>query len=205
MKRFSSTFACSVLLAVLSACGGEAPPAKTPSTPKNEGSAPKAPVSAEAAKGYNDALEAMVAHDKANDWNDATCGQVAKAFLDASVTQKSEMKHDFPEALYNAGLVYQRCNKDADAKGQFQAALNLDQKFHRARVQLALYDLKEKGDAAIEPVMAELMQAVKDAQFQNVEALVNLAMLQMKRRATNPDSDGANDFDRAKKNLQRAL
>src|SRR5260221_617211 len=30
-------------------------------------------------------------------------------------------------------------------------------------------------------------------------------MLQMKRRATNPDQDGANDFDRAKKNLQRAL
>ena len=36
-------------------------------------------------------------------------------------------------------------------------------------------------------------------------SIVNLAMLQMKRRATNPDQDGANDFDRAKKNLQREI
>src|SRR5205814_2330997 len=61
------------------------------------------------------------------------------------------------------------------------------------------------GDAAIEPVIGELQQAVRDAEFQNVEALVNLAMLYMKRRSTNPDQDGANDFERAKKNLQRAL
>ena len=66
------------------------------------------------------------------------------------------MKRDFPEALYNAGLAYQRCNKDAEAKAQFQAALDLDPKFHRARVQLALYDLKEKGDSAIEPVIGRV-------------------------------------------------
>jgi tetratricopeptide (TPR) repeat protein len=70
---------------------------------------------------------------------------------------------------------------------------------------MALYDLKERGDSAIEPVIGELQQAVRDAEFQNVEALVNLAMLYMKRRNANPDQDGANDFERAKKNLQRAL
>src|SRR5262249_16914370 len=61
------------------------------------------------------------------------------------------------------------------------------------------------GDAAIEPVIEQLLQAVRDAEFQNVEALVNLATLYMKRRGTNPDQDGANDFERAKKDLQRAL
>ena len=74
--------------------------------------------------------------------------QIAKMFLDASAQQKSRDEGDFPEAIYNAGLAYQRCNNDAEAKAQFQAALDLDPKFHRARVQLALYDYKEKGDAA---------------------------------------------------------
>ena len=205
MKRFKSGVACSLMLMLLAACGGGATPA--PTTPKAkpaEGSGPN-PLSEQAQKGYNDALQAMVAHDKANDWTEATCSQVAKSFIDASVNQKATMNRDLPEALYNAGLSYQRCNKDAEAKAQFQASLNLDSKFHHARVQIALYDLKEKGDGAMEPVILELQQAVADAQFQNVQALVNLAMLQMKRRGTHTDQDGANDFDRAKKNLQRAL
>jgi len=204
MKRIGYCVACSVLFALVG-CGGSASvTAKTPGDVKGEAGAPK-PVAEGAKNAYNDALQGMVAHDKANDWTDATCSATASAFLDAAKTQKSQMSRDFPEAIYNAGLAYQRCNKDTEAKAQFQAALDLDAKFHRARVQLALYQMKEKGDPAIEPVMAELRQAVTDAQFQNVEALVNLAMLQMKRRATNTDQDGANDFDRAKKNLQRAL
>jgi tetratricopeptide (TPR) repeat protein len=194
-----------MMLLLLAACGGGATTEVKPKTPKPPAGDGPNPLSAEAQKGYNDALQSMVAHDKANDWTDATCSQVAKAFIDASVHQKTTMQRDLPEALYNAGLAYQRCNKDAEAKAQFQAALNLDTKFHHARVQIALYDLKEKGDGAMEPVILELQQAVADAQFQNVQALVNLAMLQMKRRSTHTDQDGANDFDRAKKNLQRAL
>jgi tetratricopeptide (TPR) repeat protein len=206
MKRFRSGIACSLLMLLVAACGGGAPEAKAPKgpAPGNKTDGPN-PMSAEAQKGYNDALQAMVAHDKANDWNEGSCAQIAKSFIDAAAHQKSTMQKDMPEALYNAGLAYQRCNKDAEAKAQFAAALNLDSKFHHARVQIALYDLKEKGDGAMEPVILELQQAVADAQFQNVQALVNLAMLQMKRRSTHTDQDGANDFDRAKKNLQRAL
>ena len=206
MKRLRSGVACSMVALLLAACGGGATPeAKTPGPPPGNKTDGPNPMSAEAQKGYNDALQSMVAHDKANDWTDASCSQVSKAFQDAASHQKSTMQKDMPEALYNAGLAYQRCNKDAEAKAQFTAALNLDAKFHHARVQIALYDLKEKGDGAMEPVILELQQAVADAQFQNVQALVNLAMLQMKRRSTHTDQDGANDFDRAKKNLQRAL
>jgi tetratricopeptide (TPR) repeat protein len=204
MKRIGYCVACSVLFALVGCGGGASVTAKTADNAKVEPGTPK-PVAEGAKNAYQAALDAMVGHDKANDWSDATCTQIASQFLDAAKTQKSQMSRDFPEAIYNAGLAYQRCNKDTEAKAQFQAALDLDAKFHRSRVQLALYQLKEKGDGAIEPVMAELRQAVTDAQFQNVEALVNLAMLQMKRRATSPDQDGANDFDRAKKNLQRAL
>jgi tetratricopeptide (TPR) repeat protein len=202
MKRTKAT-ASVALLFLAAACGGGASVSTKVKSPGGSTGTPKETVSAEVQKGYNDALQMMVAHDKANDWNEATCTQVAKLFLDAASAQKS--KGDLPEAVYNAGLAYQRCNKDADAKKQFEAALAISQKFHHARVQMALYDLKERGDAAIEPVIGELQQAVRDAEFQNVEALVNLAMLYMKRRSTNPDQDGANDFERAKKNLQRAL
>jgi Tfp pilus assembly protein PilF len=205
MKTISSSVTCGLLLILAAACGGEGPEPKTQAAAKSPTATPTKQVSAEIAKGYNEALKEMVDHDRANDWTDATCKEVAKTFLDASNAQKSEGKNAMPEALYNAGLAYQRCNDDGDAKAQFQAALDLSAQFHRARVQIALYDLKEKGDAAVEPVIQQLMQAVKDAQFQNVEALVNLAMLQMKRHGTSSDSDGANDYDRAKKNLQRAL
>ena len=202
MKRIQAS-ASVVLLLLAAACGGGGPAPKSPKGSSGSTGTPKEAVSAEVTKGYNDALQMMVAHDKANDWNDATCTQVAKLFLDAAAQQKS--KGDLPEAVYNAGLAYQRCHKDAEAKKQFESALSISQKFHHARVQMALYDLKERGDSAIEPVIGELLQAVRDAEFQNVEALVNLSMLYMKRRSTNPDQDGANDFDRAKKNLQRAL
>lgn len=197
----------SAVVVLVAACGG----AKVQVGSGNDANAkgPKstsgAAVADIAAKGFNDALQAMVAHDKASDWSDATCTQTAKQFLDAADKQKSETKRDFPEAIYNAGLAYQRCDKDAEAKAQFKAALDLDAKFHRARTQLALYEYKDKGDASLEAVMGELNTAIRDAQFQNVEALVNLAMLQMKRNSPTSDQDGANDFDRAKKNLQRAL
>jgi Tfp pilus assembly protein PilF len=205
MKRIHFTLACSVLLTAVIGCGGGTPEAKTAASKKKHTTEVK-PIAAEAAREFNDALQSMVAHDKANDWNDATCTQIAKAFLNASDKQRKEMKRgELPEAVYNAGLAYQRCGKDGDAKAQFQAALNIDQQFHHARVQMALYQLKEQGDGAVEPVIAQLDQAVKDAQFQNVEALVNLALLQMKRRSTASDSDGSNDLERAKKNLQRAL
>src|SRR4051794_20070687 len=166
MKRTSIAIASAILLALLSGCGGGGTPeAKSPGKGKSGENAEVKPVAAEAAKGFNTALESMVAHDKANDWSEATCADVAKQFLDASNKQKSEMKHDFPEALYNAGLAYQRCDQDAQAKGQFQAALDVNQQFHHARVQLALYDLKEKGDPAVESVIMQLMQAVQDAKF----------------------------------------
>jgi Tfp pilus assembly protein PilF len=205
MKRNHFALACSVLLTAMIGCGGGAPESKTAASAK-KGSAEPKPIAAEAAREFNDALQSMVAHDKANDWNEATCKQVAKAFIDASDKQRKEMKRgELPEAIYNSGLAYQRCGKDGDAKSQFEAALKLDQQFHHARVQLALYQFKEQGEGAVEPVIAQLMQAVQDAQFQNVEALVNLALLQMKRRSTVSDSDGSNDLERAKKNLQRAL
>ncbi len=139
-----------------------------------------------------------------------SCSETARQFEGAADLQGSGK---LPEAIYDAGLAYQRCNDDKDAKERFQRALSDDAKFHYARVQLALYQFKVDGD--VNAAISALEQSVADANFQNVPALVDLAMFQMQR-----DSDmvGANcqarsggkdvtlqDFDCAKLNLQRAL
>lgn len=149
---------------------------------------------------FNAAVEAMVAHDKAADWNDAACKEVAQRFEEAAAEQKSKK---FPEATYNAGLALQRCGNDKEARARFTKALADDANFHYAKVQLALYDYKGNNneDAAI----STLQQAVLDAKFQNVPALVNLAMFQMQRDSATGGQGCADDMDCAKKNLQRAL
>src|SRR4029079_18644278 len=81
-----------------------------------------------------------------------------------------------------------------------------DPKFHRARAQLALYAFAESGEKNIDAAIGEMRQAaVVDAQFKNVEALVNLGMLYIKRNNQSSDADGANDLARAKKYIQSAL
>jgi tetratricopeptide (TPR) repeat protein len=66
-----------------------------------------------------------------------------------------------------------------------------------------LYQYKQDSneDAAI----GAMQQAVTDAQFQNVPALVNLAMFQMQRDSASGQQDCKDDMECAKKNLQRAL
>lgn len=161
-------------------------------------------VSKEVQVKYDTALESMVQHDQKADWTEATCAQVAEQFLQAAAEQKKN-NTSLPEAHYNAGLAYQRCGKTDQAKAQFQEALAQDPKFHRALVQMVLYDYHEKGDAVLDATIQKLQDAVIEAKFQNVDALVNLAMLQMKRNGPTAGSGCANDMDCAKLNVQRAL
>ncbi|RYE77100.1 MAG: tetratricopeptide repeat protein [Myxococcales bacterium] len=166
--------------------------------------APPGAASPEVKNQFQAALDQFVDHDRKNDWNADTCAAMAKVFLDANEANKKGGK-ELPEAVYNAGLSYQRCSNDAEAKKYFQQALTLDPKSHRAKTQLALYAYKEGGDAALESTIAALQQAVLDAEFQNTEALVNLAALQMKRGGASKGTGCENDLDCAKKNIQRAL
>ncbi|MFO0614050.1 MAG: tetratricopeptide repeat protein [Polyangiaceae bacterium] len=148
----------------------------------------------EVQKAYTEGLDALKMHDKANDWTAETCDATAKSFLDANDKNGSFL----PTAVYNAGVSYQRCNDREKAAEQYKTVLEKDPTFHRARVQLALFAFADSKETAIEPAIKEMEQAVQDSKFQNTEALVNLARLQMKRA-------NATDFDEAKKNLQRAL
>jgi len=202
MKNIGSSLLAIVLATSAAACGGGGgEPVKSP-TGKHGGTdtvAPPVDVSKPALEKFNTALDSFVEHDKANDWSDANCAAVAKLFDEAVAAQKGK----FAQATFNAGLAFQRCNDDKNAKAKFEQALKDDPKFHHARAQLALYQYKQDSneDAAI----GAMQQAVTDAQFQNVPALVNLAMFQMQRDGATGQQDCKDDMECAKKNLQRAL
>lgn len=150
---------------------------------------------------FDQALAAMAKHDAANDWTAATCLEAAQLFTAAS----DESGGSLPLSLYNAGLAHQRCKQHDQAKAQFQAVIGRDPAFHRARVQVALYMLADSEDRDLDRAIAELKRAAIDSQYKSVEALSNLAMLQMRRRGATADDDGPSDFERAKKNIQRTL
>lgn len=187
-------------LAAASGCGGSTPDAKGPNGKSGPTDAHGNSVSAAAAGKFKGGQDAMARYDKSG-WNEAACREVAQMFLAAN----SEQDKFFAPAVYNAGVAFQRCGLKADAKKQYEEVLSKDPAFHRARVQLALFAFEDGGERDIEKAIGEMKRAVADSKFQNVEALVNQARLEMKRGNNNSDSDGANDFERAKKNLQRAL
>jgi hypothetical protein len=66
-----------------------------------------------------------------------------------------------------------------------------------------MYSAAEGGN--LDGAITELRKAVIESRFTSVEAQVALATLQMKRRNATADDDGADDLDRARKNLHRAL
>src|SRR5690606_1324143 len=78
-----------------------------------------------------------------------------------------------------------------------------DKDFHRSRAQLALYKYKESRN--VDAAVQELDQIIRDAKFQNVEALVALASLQMVRGGKTGGPGCNDDLSCAKLNLQRSL
>jgi len=200
-----TTFAVAGILLGAVGCGGggSGKGALTPGQDSGKKSMGKTAVSKEAAQGFDRALDSFADHDKKGDWAEGACTATAEMFLDANKAQQGAAGKPLPEALYNAGLAYQRCDKDSEARSQFEAASRADSNFHRAKAQLALYDFEKSKD--LNGTISKLDQIIRDAKFQNVEGLVSLAALQLERNGDSSDQDGKNDMERAKKNLQRAL
>ena len=183
----------------LVACGGnKGPGVKDPSGNTRKTASGEA-LSVQAAKSFDDAVVAMKQHDQSNNWDDATCAGTAKKFQDAV----SEQGGDFDTAKYNAAIAHQRCKNSAEASKIFGEILAKNPKFHRARVQVALYDYQRTKD--VNKGIQEMQQAIADSKFKNEEALVNVAMFYMIRNNSESDKYGANDFARAKRYLQSAL
>jgi Tfp pilus assembly protein PilF len=204
MKRLQTFAALSLALGAV-ACGGGAGGGEAKAPINKSGKVDKTgkAVDKAAAQAFEAALDTFASHDKKGDWSEGACTAVADQFLSASKQQEQATNRKLPEALYNAGLAYQRCDKDAQARKEFEEAVQLDAGFHRAKAQLALYDFAKTKD--LEGTIRTLDQIIRDAKFQNVEGLVSLAALQMERNNESSDQDGKNDMERAKRNLQRAL
>jgi tetratricopeptide (TPR) repeat protein len=188
------------------ACGGgsvKAGGALSPDKASGKADAKGHAVSKAAAANFDSALDAFASHDKKQDWDEAACALIGQQFNAAADSQKSDTGRPFPEAQYNAGLAFQRCGDDAKARSEFEDVVKADPSFHRARAQIALYDYAKSND--IDSAISKLDQIIHDAKFQNVEALVSLAALQMERGNDQTDPDGKNDLERAQHNLQRAL
>ena len=196
MKRITTLIGTG-LLVLTAACGGgtSGPSPKTGAGGKSAGGGSGAPeLSKDDQAKFNAGIDLFVEHDKKNDWNNEACADVAKKF---------EAVGKNAQATFNAGLAYQRCNDDKNARAKFESALQIDPKFHHARAQIALYQYKADGNE--DTAIGALQQAVTDAQFQNVPALVNLAMVQMARDSAQGGQGCKDDMDCAKLNLQRAL
>jgi tetratricopeptide (TPR) repeat protein len=203
-------FAVTGLVLGVSGCGasgGASGSGKASTLPAGQGSGKTSTsgteISKAAAQGYKEALASFIAHDRAYDWSEATCKSTAEAFVSVSKQQESDAGKPLPEALYNAGLSYMRCGQEAAAITQFQDAMKAGKGFHRARAQMALFEYKKSKN--LDATITGLEGIIRDAKFQNVEALVSLAALQMERGSSEQNQDGANDYERAKKNIQRAL
>ncbi|APR84781.1 TPR domain protein [Minicystis rosea] len=169
-------------------CGREALTA--PVTPEVKHELPQA-----ARTSFEDGLRKMADHDRARDWNEAACKETMDLLMAAAQVK--------PAAMYDAALVKQRCGKDEEAKVLLRRAVEQDPSFHAARAALALREAAEPGQ--LDHAIAELRRAVIDGRFTSVDVQVALAVLLMKRDDGKPDEDGADDLDRAKKNLHRAL
>lgn len=188
---------------LLIACGGGVEDPKTAADAPAKGKDGKYEVAEAAKKEHTAALDVFMRHDKAADWTEAKCRDVAKQFVSASERQQSATGKPLPTALYNAGVAFMRCGLETEALEQFQAASNADRSFHRGRAQMALFDYQRTGD--LDGTVSNLEGIIRDAKFQNVEALVSVAALQMERGNNVATDDGPNDLERAKKNIQRAL
>lgn len=203
MMRIKTLALVGVMCGAVACGGGKQDGVKSPADASGKKDRSGMAVSKAAAEGFERALDAFAERDRKGDWNDSACSSVADQFLAASKEQESATNRKLPEAHYNAGLSYQRCGKDADARKQFEAALAIDKSFHRARAQIALYDYAKNKN--LDGTISQLEQIIRDAKFQNVEALVAVAALQMERNNDTPNEDGKNDLERAQRNLQRAL
>ena len=198
MLRFK-VLAATALALTVAACGGSSSSkeAKAPTDPSGKKNRSGMQVSKKAAAKFETALDAFIGYDKKQNWTSDTCEEVAGLFKVAGIEQHDATNRPFPEAIYNAGLAHQRCGDDEKARERFEAALEADPSFHRAKAQLALYQFQQTKD--LDSAIASLDTVIRDAKFQNAEGLVALASLQMER------GNGEEDLQAAKLNLQRAL
>lgn len=152
---------------------------------------------------FQRALGEMAALDKKDAWSPADCERVAGEFQEAAGDGKDPLS---ALSMFNAGVAFERCGRDTEAEERFKGALQLKAGFHPAEVHLILIRHRRSGGKDIDRTIADMRKAaIVDARYQNVEALVALAMLSLERGNNVADTDGESDRARAVRYLQSAL
>lgn len=148
-------------------------------------------VNSEAESAFNEAVGEWRQAERAG-WNPDRCESVAESFKEAAQQNQGGR---FPEAWFNAGLAYSKCNQTAEqAVAMWNKALEVAENYAPARVQLGLL-AQRRGDNGA--AFAAYERAIR-GDAQSVEAYVNLAILQRQRAQ-------GQDLQEAQSNLRRAL
>ena len=158
-----------------------------------------------AAESFNVALDAFAATTRPTTGTKRTCKSVAEMFLDAPTNRSPSAATTFAEALYNAGLAYQRCKQRREGEGAVRGgALGGPEVPPRARAARALRVQADRRtmDAAIGELDAgHSRRAVPERRG----ARQPRHAPDEARRETRAGRAATNDLECAKKNLQRAL
>lgn len=184
-----------VSLVLMTGCGPKPEP-RPPQLPPEE--------EAELHTTFEHAREAMARHDAAG-WTDEACRATAAQFAEVADRLAQGDPRASHAARYDQGLALSRCRLHDEAQPVFEALVADAPDHHRAKVQLALHRLDSEGRGFLSAAIEMVGDAVVASRFRDAAALVSLASLQMDRGNAEPDDDGIDDFERARRNLRRAL
>lgn len=212
MKRALITVSAAFLLLALAGCGP-----KGKGKTKHGGDMVEGPgghltqeISEKAKEAFTAAVDAFEQHEKADDWTPEICEDLEKQFRKASKEQASGLV----KALYNVGVVWQKCGEHKKAYSAFDEANKLDRKQNKNKetypppiIQKGTYKLKlylKDGNLAdlnqAKKFFQDAITAGKGLDPTLVEAYVNLAQIQRMEAKGNKKK-----HEEALKNLQRAL
>ncbi len=207
---FFSKVSLTSIFAILVGCGGGAAESQSPkmvskdsvstlSETKVEPNVPAGPSLTEGqTKIFDDLVRTIQENDSTHKWDVSSC--------EKTIALAREAGKWSAEGSYNSALVFMRCNQPSEAKSFFNQSLKMDGAFYFSKARLILMDVETFKGASFDEAIEKFKQiALVEAQYKSAELLTNLAAMYMKRQNRVSDSDGANDFERAKAFLQRAL
>jgi tetratricopeptide (TPR) repeat protein len=163
-------------------------------------SAPQAGPPAPAVRAFEQALAEFSVLDARGEFRLADCRRLAHAFIEADRESIERGGKPLAEARYDAGLSYQRCGLDSEARALFESALSVDSRHGPSRTEVALADFARTG--AVDDAITTLEDVVQSSHFLDTSALVKLAALRLQRHHVRPNDA---ELEAAQKDIQRAL
>ena len=152
---------------------------------------------------FSRALSGLLDADRRQEFDAVTCQKLEQQFLHASQRLEATTGSPLAVALYNAGVVAQRCGHNERAKALYKRAARASSDLFAAKVRVTLADFEQTGD--IDAAIQSLESVVRASEFQLLDGLVALAALELRRKSARGWIGCSSDVDCARLNLQRVL